>query len=295
MSDLARAREDFLEAKTAANRSNKTIEKYQLILRRLANITGNCPIDEIEARNVRKLLADLRRLDRSPSTLLTYYTSLKTFFTWCEREYNDLDHNIMHNVERPSIPKRLPPYLKSVEVQKLLEATKWDQARRTEKQQAILLLLLDTGIRSGELCALNKNDVNLERMEIRVLGKDQEERMLPISEAAKEALLTYWKMRSDSSLAAFNGRGGRMTTDGVRSLIRRLAERSGILSERRVYPHLMRHTFAHRWLTGNGDLESLRRLLGHSKLTTTQRYAGLAIEHLKHKHQKVQPLRDLDL
>lgn len=283
---ISYALNEFLDAKEGANRAQATLEKYQLAVSKIQDQTGDVAIGEIKPRDLRIIMATMRRDGLAPSTMLTYYTAIKSFVTWCCREYG-IRRNPMLNVERPNVPSRLPPYLTTEEVQGLFQAAK--QSRNRRKNVAVLTVMLDTGIRAGELCGLRIDQVDLVRREMRVFGKDQSERLVPFGEKSIIALIDYWSGRNDIIPTAFHGLGGPLTTAGLRSIIRRLGNVAGV----DVYPHLLRHTFAHRWVTGGGDLESLRRILGHSSLTMTQRYAGLSIDHIKAKHKSVDPLRDL--
>ena len=282
MQTLTEALKEFLEAKEAGNRAPKTLEKYRRTVTRLIESLGDMTIDTITPQKVRTYLAEVRKSGARPDTLLTYYTTLKTFLGWCEREYH-ASNGIMANVERPKVPRRLPPYLTMTEVAALLAAAR--RARVAAKAIVIVRLLIETGIRAGELCNMQRNDIDLERLEIRVLGKDKEERIIPIGSRTADAIKRYWAGRIDSIPTAVHGYGGPMTICGLRSLIRRLAKSAGIT--RRIYPHLLRHTFAHLWIVGGGDTESLRRILGHSNLSTTQIYAGLDIEDIREKHSKI--------
>ena len=194
----------------------------------------------------------------------------------------------MNRVERIKVPRKLPPYLSDETINKLIVAA--DHSRSPLRDRAIVLTLMDTGIRAGELVGLKMRDLDLEGGVIKVFGKDQEERVVPINLQACKALTLYLSERSrhdDAPVFTSQQTGDALTTSGLLSILRRLARRAGV--EERVYTHLFRHTFAHRWVTGGGDLESLRQTLGHSRLDTTQIYAGLRVEDIKQIHRKVSP------
>ena len=287
---ISQGLDDFLNAKLAANRKQPTINKYKRAIGKVLRVTGDVPLTHVQSKQVRRVMARMRERGLSASTMETYYIAIKAFFTWCSEEY-EIDHNPMQRVERPSVPRRLPPFLTTEEVQRLFWAAK-HETRNVRKNLAILTVFLDTGIRRGELCNLRISDIDLPHRQMRVFGKDQDERLVPFSDRTTLALIAYWSGRVDQYPSAFHGLGGSLTTSGVSSIIRRLGEKAGI--DKSVRPHLLRHTFAHRWITGGGDLESLRRILGHGSLAVTQRYAGLAIKHIKAKHESVNPLRDID-
>lgn len=274
----------FITAKTASNRSERTLEKYQDIIGRFIASAGSVPLETLQPESIEAWLAGHRKTGKSPETILTYYTSLSTWLNWCERRYR-LEYNPIEDIDRPRIPKRLPPYLKDHEVTALLAGTQ--RMLNHLKAEAILRFLLDTGARAGEVCAIHRRNIDLEAKTVLLLGKDQEERCVPIGEKTIAALCLYWQGRLDTLPHAFHAYNGPFTVRGIRSLVRRAAAYGEIA--RGVYPHLLRHTFAHNWLIGGGDLESLRRILGHSNLQTTQRYSGMAIQDIQEKHSRIRP------
>ncbi|MFZ5916090.1 MAG: tyrosine-type recombinase/integrase [Chloroflexota bacterium] len=166
------------------------------------------------------------------------------------------------------------------------------------RDRAIVLVLVDTGIRAGELVGLKMKDLSLREGEIRAFGKDQEERLVPIGRQAIKALTRYLESRHDhgNNRPVFISKhtDEALTVHGLRQILKRLARRAGL--EERIYTHLFRHTFSQRWMTDGtdgGDLESLRLALGHNQLSTTRIYAGLQIEEVKRKHQKLSPANRL--
>jgi len=287
---LENAIEEFTTAKRAAGRSLRTIAKYHDTLLALAQHTdGN--LEGVTTGDIRSYLAGRRDAGHKPASLNTYYRVFATFFHWCAVEYGI--PNPMERVERPQVPKKLPPYLSDEDISKLLNAT--SQSHCPLRDHAIVLVLVDTGIRAGELINLKMGDIDLREGEVRVFGKDQEERFVPIDIQATQALTRYLDSRRDhgSNRPIFISQctGKALTVSGLRQILKRLARQAGV--EKRVYTHLFRHTFGQRWLANGGDLESLRLALGHNQLNTTQIYAGLRIEDVKRKHQQLSPANRL--
>lgn len=280
---LSAALKKFITAKTAGGRSPRTIEKYRDMINRLIEFGGDSEIETIAPEDLEEFLAD-RREGRSPETLATYYCVLRTFFTWCFHRYT-LPHNPIDTIDKPRVPKRLPQFLHDDEVSALLLATR--RMVNRFKAEAILRFMLDTGARAGEVVRLKQEDIDLKEGTARLFGKDQEERIVHIGEKTKAAILRYWSGRTDEYPCAFHGYQDKMKVAGLRSIIRRAAKMAGI--KRRVYLHLLRHTFAHNWIVGGGDLESLRRILGHSSLNTTQIYAGIDQADIHRKHAAIKP------
>jgi site-specific recombinase XerD len=283
---MTQALSDLVEAKVAAALSEKTIAKYKRAVGKVIRVTGDVSLGDVEPSQCRKVMATMRRRDLAPSTMRTYYISINAFFDWCVAEY-ELDRNPMDRVQKPRVPKRLPNFLSTEQVQACFLAAR--EGRNAQKNEAVLTVFLDTGIRRGELCNLKIEDIDLVHREMKVFGKDKAERIVPFSERTTLALVDYWSGRLDDIPTAFHGYDSPLTTAGCSSIIRRIGDRAGF----NLRPHLLRHTFAHRWLTGGGDLESLRRILGHSSLALTQRYAGLDIEDIRNTHEAVNPLRDM--
>jgi len=172
---LEQAIKEFIVAKQAAGRSPRTIAKYRDTLLALAQHTdGN--LESVTAGDIRHYLAERRGAGCKPASLHTYYRTFATFCRWCVLEYGI--SNPMERVERPQVPKRLPPYLSDEAINKLLDAA--SQSRCPQRDRALVLMLVDTGVRAGELTGPKMRDIDLRKGEIRVFGKDQEERLVPI-------------------------------------------------------------------------------------------------------------------
>lgn len=282
---LSQALKSFICAKEAANRAERTIEKYTYILSDFIDQTGDLELPEVDEEAIERYMSHKHRNGSRPASLETYYLALKAFWKWCERKYGIV--NPMRFLEKPHVPRRLPKFLRDHEVAALFEAL--ERTRNSLRNRAILMTFLGTGIRLGELINLEKSKVDFNSREVWVFGKDQEERAIPIEPEVAEAITAYWNTRSDTTNWAFlSTTGKRYTASGLRALIERLGEFSGITVH--VHPHLLRHTFAHNWLARGGDMDTLRMILGHSNLVMTQRYANTVIEDVKRVHARVAPI-----
>lgn len=285
---LLEAIREFIEAKEAGFRSKKTIAKYADTLKLFAAHLGkDKPIEDITAEDVRCFLAEARRKGLKPASLDTYYRTLQTFFNWAKAEY-ELNSHPMQKVEKPRLPKKMPPYLPEDELRKLLSASRFSKHPRRDR--AILLLLFDSGIRAGELVNIKVGDVDFSVWVVKVLGKDQEERKVPVGEMTIKAIKEYLGERIKEReaplfLSSKNGRA--LTVSGLRQILKRLARKAGIKQE--VYPHLLRHTFAYRWIRDGGNLEKLRQIMGHSRLETTSIYAKALQKDVEEEHRRLRP------
>ena len=288
MEVLGEAVKRFLEAKKAGLRSRATIAKYADILQAFAkHVSEDKTLEEVTAGDIRGFLVEKREQGLKPSSLDTYYRTFQAFWNWAVREYN-LRANPMSRVEKPHIPKKMPPRLSEEEMCMLLKAV--NASKNPKRDRAILLLLLDNGIRAGELVSLRVKDVDFENHILRVMGKDREERVVPIGDITARALREYLGGRigdPDAPLFLSTRTGKALTVSGLRQLIKRLAKAAGI--KRSVYPHLIRHTFAYIWMKEGGSLEKLRQIMGHSRLETTSIYAKALQEDVEEEHRKLCP------
>ncbi|MEM4203736.1 MAG: site-specific integrase, partial [Candidatus Methanomethylicaceae archaeon] len=155
------------------------------------------------------------------------------------------------------------------------------------RNKALLMLMLDTGLRAGEVCRLEWEDIDLARGEIRILihnrGIKSRPRIVYLGKQACKALQRYY-LEQGGQGSVFN-----LTERGLRSLLKRIGDQAGV----HLYPHLLRHTFAVMYLKGNnrakGDIYSLQRLLGHATLDMVKRYLNLANEDVREIHREVSP------
>jgi integrase/recombinase XerC len=149
-------------------------------------------------------------------------------------------------------------------------------------------LLYASGLRVAECCGLDVDDLDEGRRTVRVLGKGDKERVVPVGETALEALAAYLAMRGRAHGALFrNARGGRLTTRSALRIVKGLARRAGL--GQRVTPHTLRHSFATHMLGEGADLRLIQELLGHSRLSTTQRYTHVSPEHLMRVYDATHP------
>ena len=156
------------------------------------------------------------------------------------------------------------------------------------RDRALLELLYASGLRVAEGCGLDVDDLDEGRRTVRVLGKGSKERVVPVGESALEALAAYLALRGRQRGALFlNARGGRLTTRSALRIVRARARRAGIVQ--RVTPHTLRHSFATHMLGAGADLRLIQELLGHSRLSTTQRYTHVSPEHLMRVYDAAHP------
>jgi len=269
----------FLDAKIAARRSPKTIATYRDRLTRFATWLGARPITRA---TLRAYLADLQtQPSLSPASAWSYFHDVGVFCSWLVEE-EIIDKNPARRLA-PTKPKRLPASYSADHLIRLLAVC-------DERDRAVLIVLLDTGLRAGELVSLNRRSIDWESGRFTVIGKGDKERAGELSAYARAALRCALELREDTDPALFTGPKGRLTPSGLRQMISRRAREAGIRDDVRRLVHGFRATFAKAYILQGGDLESLRRLLGHTSIAMAAHYAQLADDELLATKRRINPL-----
>lgn len=239
-----------------------------------------------DTRLVRAYLARLHQRRLSKATIARKLAAVRSCFKFLARR-GFLDANPARRVKSPRLGRRLPSFLPKDEAAGLLDGPVEPSAGGA-RDRALLELLYATGLRVAECCGLGLDDLDRGRCTVRVVGKGDKERVVPVGEAALEAVDAYLAMRGHARGPLFlNARGGRLTPRSVRRIVGRRARRAGI--SQRVTPHTLRHSFATHLLGEGADLRLIQELLGHSRLSTTQRYTHVSAEHLMKVYDSAHP------
>lgn len=292
MSDLISRFLRYLEVER--NYSPHTIRSYAADLREFERYIEGIGIGsplEADHLAVRGYLAKLQLEGRSRSTVLRKVSALRSFYRFLRRMgYTDRDPT--SSVHTPSWRRKLPEFLTVEEVEKLLEAP--DQSNPLEaRDKAMLELMYSTGMRVGELVALDLEDVDLKNRLVRVRGKGRRERIVPFGRVAEEALRLYLSLRGrflkgrEERALFLSERGRRMTERNFRERLALYARRAGIT--KKISPHTLRHSFATHMLEAGADLRVVQEFLGHANLATTQIYTHVTAERLKKVYEKAHP------
>jgi integrase/recombinase XerC len=247
---------------------------------------------DVDALAVRSFLAALTRKGLGKRSQGRALSAVRSLFRFACRE-GILPANPAQGVKTPKVPKTLPRHLRPGEVESLIEAPSGEEplARR---DRAILELLYAAGLRVSELVGLDWPDVDLSSRVLRVMGKGSKERMVPFGRPAAEALrswLTAWESVRDpldtGEPVFLNHAGTRLTDRSVRRVIDRWVDAAAVAKG--VHPHTLRHTFATHLLENGADLRAIQELLGHSSLSTTQKYTHLEVERLLTVYRDAHP------
>lgn len=235
-------------------------------------------------------------------TLLRHLVAIRNFHAFLKRE-NHLQQDVTENLDLPRVGRRLPQYLSLREIDDLLGQARdnTNQAKQSRlaqakgmRNRAMLELLYAAGLRVSELCGLKLNDVNLQSGHLLVMGKGSKERYVPVGKMAITVLEEYFAsarnilLPDKKSAYVFVSSGGRpLTRQSFWLFVKKLAKQAGI--EKKMSPHVLRHSFATHLLENGADLRSVQLMLGHADISTTQIYTHVSRERLKSLHRKFHP------
>lgn len=283
--------------------TNLTLLGYKTDLAQFFNFLSSrhsIPKEEIDNdllnhRSVREYLTYMQEKGLSRSTMARKLAALRSFVKYLCRE-NILAGNPIAAVSTPKQDKKLPKFLYSPEIDLLMDAP--DLTTTSGKRdKAILETLYAAGLRVSELVGLDINDLDFKEGFIKVRGKGQKERIVPLGSEAKAALVLYiekarnflGKSERTTSAVFLNRFGNRLSARSVRTILNKYVE--DIALNQKISPHTLRHSFATHLLNGGADLRSVQELLGHVKLSTTQIYTHLTRENIKNTFDKNHPRR----
>jgi integrase/recombinase XerC len=250
-------------------------------------------IDSIDRLAIRSYLGFLYDKNFSASTMRRKLSTLSSFFRFLCRE-GYLQKNVVKSVPAPKMENKLPSFLSVDEMFRLIDLRD-GKGFLVVRDRAMLELFYSTGLRISELVTLKIEDIDRTAQMVKVFGKGGKERLLPFGKKCGEALDQYKKARSDKVISSkenseylfLNYRGKGITTRGVRKIIEKYVTTGNFPGK--VSPHSIRHSFATHLLEGGADLRSIQELLGHSSLSTTQKYTHLTIDKLVETYDQAHP------
>jgi len=308
----------FVNHKLAEGLTDRSVSSYERLLTKWVIHTGDIDIYQVASRDIRSYLAWLRtdyqprRFNGqthplSPKTIRNIWVTLASFFKWATMEFSI--PNPMDGIPAPRFQQAPVKAFTKAEVELMLKACAYTREADTtfrrsytyhrptaRRDRAIILTLLDTGLRAMELCLLKTGDVDLKNGKVEVKhgvrggAKGGKGRIVFLGKTARRAVWRYLASREDGDnpqAPLFLGRGDRiMTPSSLRQLIKNLAEKAGVED---AYPHKFRHTFAITYLRSGGDIFTLQALLGHSSLDIVRHYARIAEIDIEQAHRKASP------
>ena len=271
------------------NASRHTLRAYRTDLERFrsfAQTAGHAEVDTVDTRLIRAYLAELYRERLDSVSVARHLSALRSWFRFLVRR-GVVERNVARDVRSPRLPRKLVTFLPVDEVMPMVDGHGLSSSSRA-RDLAILELLYASGLRVSELVGLDVDAIDGEGMTVRVLGKGSKERVVPFGQAAARALTAYRGSHpADRGPLFVNLRGGRLTQRSVQNIVKRAARVAGI--GRRISPHTLRHTFATHLLDGGADLRVVQDLLGHSRLSTTQRYTHVSSNQIMRVYDAAHP------
>ncbi|NCF13942.1 MAG: tyrosine recombinase XerC [Gammaproteobacteria bacterium] len=269
-----------------------TCKNYRRDLEVLADYCEQSGVDEwrhLDSEHVRAYAAACFRKGLGGKTIQRRLSAARTFFRYLIRE-NEVGKNPITSVSAPKGSKRLPDNLDADRMARLLQIQ--GDGPIVDRDRAILELLYSSGLRLAELTDLNLGDVDVHDATVRVTGKGNKDRIVPVGRMALKALRQWTITRADMANADeralfVSNRGSRISTRSVQSRVKYWAKQQGI--DANVYPHLFRHSFATHVLESSHDLRGVQELLGHANISTTQVYTHLDFQHLAQIYDQTHP------
>jgi integrase/recombinase XerC len=287
--------EEFLaHLRHERNASPHTISSYGRDLGQLEAYLIEKKADWRSADNVvlRGFLARLYEKKLKKSTIGRKLAAMRSFYDYClKRKW--IDKNPAKVLSTPRQDKNVPTFLSEDEMAEFLDLPSSDEPLDL-RDRAALELLYASGIRVGELVAIDLVDVGFDERLVRVKGKGKKERLVPFGKKAEVSLRTYLRARPDllkgrlgQNAFFLNYKGGRLTSRSVERIVGKYIRRTAV--SRKISPHSLRHSFASHLLSRGADLRVIQELLGHASLATTQKYTHLDLKQLLDVYKKSHP------
>jgi integrase/recombinase XerC len=285
--------EDFLgHLSTERRLSPHTAASYRrdlTCLRDFCDREGIARWADLRAHHLRRFAAVSHAGGLAPRSIQRRLSGARSFLRYLIRE-GRISQNPAVGVSAPRGPKRLPGTLDVDQMARLLEMPGDDPV--TVRDRAMLELLYSSGLRLAELVSLDLGDIDLADATVRVTGKGQRTRVVPVGRKAREAVAAWLKARGGMAAigerAVFTGvRGERINPRTVQARVNHWAKQSGL--GQRVHPHLFRHSFATHVLESSSDLRTVQEMLGHANISTTQIYTHLDFQRLAQVYDKAHP------
>jgi integrase/recombinase XerC len=300
MDSLKRAVEDFGRyIKIERNLSEHTVEGYLTDLRQFQEFIAQNENAAAEKNKIprdtlliRSFLVSLYRVKMSKTTVSRKIASLRSFYRYLLKE-GRIGLNPAELVQLPRTEKYVPVVLSVDEIQALL-GVQFADDETGKRNRAIMELFYSTGIRLSELTGMNVADLRFEEGLIKVRGKGRKERIVPVGAPAVNAVRDYLggrqtgkDFRAAENPLFLNSKRGRMNPRDVARVVERAVKKSGI--QRKVSPHVLRHSFATHLLDAGADLRSIQEMLGHRSLSTTQKYTSVSVSRLMEVYDNAHP------
>lgn len=269
--------QEFLTARKLDGLAPGTLDQYRMELTKLANYMDK-PTTEATTNDMRSYLAQFSEM--AQRSINRKISTSKAFYNWLVQE-GLITVNPMFKIKTPDEPELLPRNIDKADV----ELLRWQP--KSDRNKAIMELLVSSGMRIGELYKLNRKDLDMTNRKVKVLGKGGKERIVFFGQIAKYCLIHYFNSRKDDNPALFiNKYGDRLSIRSIEMQIKAAAEKAGV--NEKVTPHMLRHTFATSMYEQGADIDFIARLLGHKRVDTTRRYTSISGDAMGRMYDKFQ-------
>ena len=277
------------------NRSDLTIKNYGEDLRAFKEFYGNLEgchsWKSVDSDIIRDWMESMMDKGNNATSINRRLSALRSFYRFAlARKLVDKDP--VHGVTGPKKGRPLPQFLKENEMDRLLDAESWTESFEDVRDRTIIMTFYETGIRLSELTGLDDSMVDFSNRQLKVTGKRNKQRVIPFGEELLATLRDYMKCRGkevilQSEALFVTAKGQRMTSSQVRETVRKNLSKVCTLKKRT--PHVLRHTFATAMLNNKAGIESVKKLLGHESLSTTEIYTHTTFEQLKREYYSAHP------
>ena len=277
------------------NRSDLTIKNYGEDLRAFEEFYGNLEgchsWKSVDSDIIRDWMESMMDKGNNATSINRRLSALRSFYRFAlARKLVDKDP--VHGVTGPKKGRPLPQFLKENEMDRLLDAESWTEGFEDVRDRTIIMTFYETGIRLSELIGLDDSMVDFSNRQLKVTGKRNKQRVIPFGEELLATLRDYMKCRNkevnlQSDALFVTAKGQRMTSSQVREGVRKNLSKVCTLKKRT--PHVLRHTFATAMLNNKAGIESVKKLLGHESLSTTEIYTHTTFEQLKREYYSAHP------
>ena len=284
---------DYL--KLERNYSPATVKHYRDDLKEFERFFQELDLqlswETIDSDIVRRWMEAMMDRGNVASSVNRRLSALRSFYRYALRR-NLVEKDPVHGIQGPKRKRPLPQFLKEAEMDRLLDENMWTDCYKDVLARTIIVTFYETGIRISELIGLNDKDVDYINCEIKVTGKRDKQRIIPFGDELSEALISYQhrrnaEMKCESEAFFRTEKGERVTDALVRQIVKTNLSKVSTLKKRS--PHVLRHTFATAMLNHEAGLESVKKLLGHESLSTTEIYTHTTFEQLKKVYKNAHP------
>ena len=277
------------------NRSDLTIKNYGEDLRAFKEFYGNLDSrlswKSVDSDIIRDWMESMMDKGNNATSINRRLSALRSFYRFAlTRKLVDKDP--VHGVTGPKKGRPLPQFLKENEMDRLLDAETWTESFEDVRDRTVIMTFYETGIRLSELIGLDDSMVDFSNRQLKVTGKRNKQRVIPFGEELLATFRDYMKCRDkevnrQSEALFVSAKGQRMTSSQVREGVKRNLSKVCTLKKRT--PHVLRHTFATAMLNNKAGIESVKKLLGHESLSTTEIYTHTTFEQLKREYYSAHP------